>query len=144
MADTNNTPGVASPVEATISDRTGIASTGKAAAHKFYQHMNCLLTALGLSCHGMLKINGSPLFDETTAPWKSMKVSWYHPNANEFKGEIEHRWNVFASAGQIAVPPHPKQWSLPKVLRWLNKNPITDDGDIAFFCGNNQHAKADS
>ena len=62
-----------------------------------------------------------------------MKVLLYCPTTNEFKGKIEHRWHAFASAEQSTVPPHPKQWSLPKVLTWLDNNPITDDEDIVFL-----------
>ena len=86
-----------------------------------------------LLCHGLLTSNVSPLLNETTVPLKSMKVSLYCPTANEFKGETEHRWNTFAFDGKSSVHPHPKQRSLPKVLIWLNNNPITDDGDIAFL-----------
>ena len=76
-----------------------IASTGKAAAQEFYEHMNCSLKALVLLCCGLLDSNGSLLFDETMTPWKLMKVLLYHPNTNNFKGKIEHRWNAFVSAG---------------------------------------------
>ena len=86
-----------------------------------------------LLCHGLLNSNSSPLFDKKTASWKLMTVSLYHLTANKFKSKIEHRWNAFTSARQSAVLPHPKQWSLPKVLMWLSNNPITDYGVIAFL-----------
>ena len=74
IADTDNTPCLASPVKAMVSDHMDITSSGKTVAQEFYICMNCLLKALVLLCHGLLNSNMSPLSDETTALWKSMKV----------------------------------------------------------------------
>ena len=132
-ANTDISPDVASPVEGSTSNHIEVTSSGKTADQELYEHRNCSFKVLVLLCHELLDSDGNPLFEEITVPWKSMKVSSYYPTSNEFEGMIERRWNAFASAGQSTFLPLPEQWSLPKELMWLNNNPITNDGDIAFL-----------
>ena len=86
-------------------------TSGKSPAHEFYEQKHCSQKTLMVLCQGLLASNGSHLFDETTAPWKLMKVQSYCPNANDFKGETERRWKIIANTTgeNTVVSPPPKQ-----------------------------------
>ena len=50
------------------------------------------------------------------------------------KEEIRHWTKVNGdSAHTKKRVPRPKQWNLPKIFEWLEKNPIEDSIDIAFL-----------
>ncbi len=57
-----------------------------------------------------------------------MKVGSYRPMAVEYKNEISRR----ALLKEDNVSPRPAQWSLTKVLQWLDEHPITNPIDRDF------------
>ncbi len=58
-----------------------------------------------------------------------MKISAYCPTAVEYKEEILRH----ASSEYDNVSPLPAQWSLTKVLQWLDYHPITNPIDRDFI-----------
>ncbi len=59
-----------------------------------------------------------------------MKRSVIRPKVDKLKAEIICCWNVICAGTPTALnqapkaTPRPKQWSLPKVQKWLKENPI--------------------
>jgi len=81
-----------------------------------------------------------------------MKVSTYRPSAGHYKSEILRRANLASSeeGDNTIVLPRPAQWTLTKILRWLDNHPITDRFDRIFlkraldeFKGNAMSAQSD-
>jgi len=86
--------------------------------------------ALVILCHGLLRDDGTSAIDFAKLPWSQMKRSVIRPKADELKAEIIRRWNVICAGTPTALNqapkanPRPKQWSLQKVQKWLEENPI--------------------
>ena len=70
-------------------------------------------------------------------PWSKMKKSAVCAVAKEYQSEINCRWGIMylnnPNLKATSVPPHPSQWTLPKVQKWLADNLVTDDVDEAFL-----------
>ena len=99
-------------------------------AESFYAENGQSVRALVILCHGLLRDDGTPTVDVANLPWSQMKRSAIRPKADELKAEIIRRWNVLCAGKHPALneapkaTPRPKQWSLSKVHKWLEENPI--------------------
>jgi hypothetical protein len=106
------------------------------AAEHFYTEKSQSLKALVVMCRGLLDVDDQPLFDIAVEPWCSVKAAVVKPNSREYKEEIERRLAISVSYSGNNHPrskPRPKQWTMQKVLEWLDNNPVTNEEDVTFL-----------
>ena len=64
-------------------------------------------------------------------------ASMFKPLATDFKDEILCRWESFVKPiGGIVAPssaPRPVAWKVERVMKWLDKNPVTAEEDVTFL-----------
>lgn len=119
-------------------DTLALASTSSGSvshAEQHYASKNHSIKALVAMCRGLLD-GDKPLLDISVEPWASMKITTVKPTAKEYKEEIERRWQISVGAAGIKQQkgkPRPKQWLMPKLLEWLDENPISDSADIGYL-----------
>jgi hypothetical protein len=86
-------------------------------------------------CIGLVDDQKQPIIDITQEPWISMK------NQNKIKplnpdlcNEVVWRWETYLVpyAGD-KTGPHPKSWKTPKLMEWLNMNPVTEFYDVEYL-----------
>ena len=108
----------------------GTESIAVVTAESFYADNGQSVCALVILCHGLLHDDGTPAVDVANLPWSQMKRYAIRPKADELKAEIIRCWNVICAGTPPALnqaptaTPRPKQWSLSKVQKWLEENPI--------------------
>jgi hypothetical protein len=110
------------------------ASDAVCISERHFISQNQCLKALVVMCRGLTDGDG-PLLDISSEPWVSMKVTTVKPTSKDCKDEIHRRWVTFVgvAGNQSKGKPRPKQWAMPKLLEWLDQNPITCSADIAYL-----------
>ena len=111
-------------------EENGAAPTAshESLAEMFYVSQNQSLKALALLSLGLKNSDGTPTFDPAVLPWSAaLRPTALKMTSSELRAEVARR-----SAGAEVVP-RPSQWKLVKLTDWLEKNPITCAGDIAFI-----------
>ena len=104
-------------------------------AEQYFAHKNQSVKSLVVMCRGLLS-GDDQLLDITKEPWLSMKVGLVKPTAKDYKDEIERRWKATTSVSPTKIQsmaPRPKQWLMPRVLEWLDANPVSDKFDVQFL-----------
>ena len=110
------------------------SSDGVCPAERLYALKNHSIKSLVVMCCGLMD-GGQPLLDIAVEPWVSMKVGTIKPTAKEYKEEILRRWEISVGAEGIKYQkgkPRPNQWLMPKILEWLDENPISDPPILHF------------
>jgi hypothetical protein len=113
-----------------LEEENGAAPTAshESLAEMFYVSQNQSLKALALLSLGLKNSDGTPTFDPAVLPWSAaLRPTALKMTSSELRAEVARR-----SAGAEVVP-RPSQWKLVKLTDWLEKNPITCAGDIAFI-----------
>ena len=62
-------------------------------------------------------------------------VKGYHKRSNQMQGHynwVQHRYDAYCSC-LSGKPPHPKNWSKKKCIRFLNNFPVTIPEEITFL-----------
>ena len=103
-------------------------ANGKGPAQIYYEEHSRALKVLIAMCRGLCNDHGDAIFVEIEQLWMGMKVGSYCPTAVEYKHDISR----CALLKEDNVSPCPAQWSLTKVLQWLDKHPITNPIDRDF------------
>jgi hypothetical protein len=103
----------------------------------FFTGNGSSVCTLLILCHSLFRDDGTPALDVCEEPWSKMKKKTITPNAQEFKKEISRRWNILCAASPeetaAKVAPCPAQWTLKKVLQWLEEHPINDSCDREYL-----------
>lgn len=135
MSDDNN-----DAADAADAAYDGTPQRPRSTTEVYYLEKNQCLKTLVVLCRGILGKDGKQLLDPCESPWKYMKVSTIKATSSDYKIEINRRWNLFGKESGILLP-HPRAWSLSKVLDWLDENPITSVDDVAFLEKTVTHTK---
>ena len=86
--------------------------------------------------YGLIHNDGMPIIDLSKEPWSKMKKSAVCVVARDCQAEITCRWEVMCTKKpelKSHAPPHPSQWTLPKVQEWLMDNPVSDVNNHEFI-----------
>ena len=87
-------------------------------------------SALYLLSIGLTKNSSSdPLFCLDAEPWSRLPKSTLRPSVIDFDKEIGRR----SKSLNINPKPRTKNWTNSQRVEWLQENPLTDYGDIAFL-----------
>ena len=106
-------------------------SSCKTYAEIFYQGNGNSLKALAILCQGLTDIEGAAIVNPATLPWSAAeRPSAIKLSASDLRKEVERRTIV---SGNILTGPRPKAWTIPRLSKWLEDNPITDVAEVAFI-----------
>ena len=107
---------------------------------KHFEENGKSLKVLVALCRGLKDANGNYVLEPDTDPfWRSLRARTRRPTAEGWHAEIRRRWETFVGARYRSCPndprlgPRPNGWKLPKVLQWLDSNPIDAIEDVAFL-----------
>jgi len=100
-------------------------------AELFYTRQQCSLRSLAIMCQGLLDDAGGPLVNTSVQPWNQVKPNKLKLTAKELRDEVTRRHS--ASENVLGIPPRPNAWTVARAQEWLNDNPITIAGEVAFL-----------
>jgi len=100
-------------------------------AELFYTRQQCSLRSLAIMCQGLLDDAGGPLVNTSVQPWNQVKPNKLKLTAKELRDEVTRRHS--ASGNVLGIPPRPNAWTVARAQEWLNDNPITIAGEVAFL-----------
>ena len=106
-------------------------SSCKTYAETFYEGNGNSLKALAILCQGLTDKDGQPLVNPSALPWSAAeRPSAIKLTAGDLRKEVERRT---IASGNILAGPRPKAWTIPRLSKWLDDNPISDVAEVAFI-----------